>query len=198
MKAFIVDRYKGKDGVQAGDVPSPQMRDDDVLVQIHAAGVNPLDVKISVGEFMLTLPYRVPFVLGNDLAGVVVQVGPRVQRFKPGDEVYALPDKDRIGTFAQFIAIDQAAVAHKPRTVSMQEAASLPLVALTAWQALVERAAKNRGVSIPCRSMRSMNCLANEYRSCISFSSVPVNNATFNFDVPCWPGPGTTRSMSGA
>jgi NADPH:quinone reductase-like Zn-dependent oxidoreductase len=86
------------------------------------------------------LPYRVPFVLGNDLAGVVVEVGAAVTRFAVGDEVYARPDKDRIGTFAELIAVHQDDVAIKPTTLTMEEAASLPLVALTAWQALVERA----------------------------------------------------------
>ena len=86
-------------------MPDPKLRDDDVLVQIHAAGVNPLDSKIRDGEFKLILPYRLPLILGNDVAGVVVRVGSRVRRFKPGDEVYARPDKDRIGTFAEFIAM---------------------------------------------------------------------------------------------
>ena len=106
MKAFIVDRYGSKDGVRAGEMPDPELREDDVLVQIHAAGVNALDSKIRDGEFKLVLPYRFPLILGNDLAGVVVRVGARVRRFKPGDEVYARPDKDRIGTFAEFISIN--------------------------------------------------------------------------------------------
>ena len=98
MKAFIVDRYGSKDGVRAGEMPGPELRDDDVLVQIHAAGVNLLDSKIRDGEFKRILPYRLPLILGNDVAGVVVRVGSRVRRFKPGDEVYARPNKDRIGT----------------------------------------------------------------------------------------------------
>jgi NADPH:quinone reductase-like Zn-dependent oxidoreductase len=99
MKAFAIDRYKSKDGGRIVDLPQPAVGDDDVLVQVHAAGVNLLDAKIADGEFKLFLPYRFPIVLGNDVAGVVVQVGSRVRRFKPGDEVYARPDKDRIGTF---------------------------------------------------------------------------------------------------
>jgi NADPH:quinone reductase-like Zn-dependent oxidoreductase len=138
VKAFIIDRYKS--GVRATDVPVPELRDDDVLVEIHAAGVNPIDAKIRDGEFKLILPYRLPLILGNDFAGVVVRVGSRVRRFKPGDEVYARPNKDRIGTFADYIAVNEADLAAKPRTLTMEEAASLPMVALTAWQALVERA----------------------------------------------------------
>lgn len=140
MKAFVIDRYKGTDGGRIVDVPQPAVGDHDVLVQVHAAGVNPLDAKIADGEFKLILPYRFPLTLGNDVAGVVVEVGARVRRFKPGDEVYARPDKDRIGTFAEFIAMDEADVAIKPAALSMEEAASIPLVGLTAWQALVEKA----------------------------------------------------------
>src|SRR5205085_7660794 len=120
MKAFIVDRY-GKGSGRLGQMPEPELRPDDVLVEVHAAGVNPLDSKIRNGEFKLLLPYRLPLVLGNEAAGVVLRVGPGVQRFKPGDEVYARPGKDRIGTFAERIAIDQADVALKPKTLGMEE-----------------------------------------------------------------------------
>jgi alcohol dehydrogenase len=118
------------------------------LVQIHAAGVNPLDCKIRNGEFKLILPYRLPLILGNEAAGVVVRVGSRVRRFKPGDEVYARPDKGRIGTFAEFIAIAEDDVAHKPKALTMEEAASIPLVGLTGWQALVERANLKKGEKV--------------------------------------------------
>jgi NADPH:quinone reductase-like Zn-dependent oxidoreductase len=138
MKAFLIDRYGKGDRLRSGEVPEPPMREDDVLVEIHAAGVNPLDSKIRNGEFKLLLPYRLPLILGNEFAGVVVRVGSRVQRFKPGDAVYGRPDKSRIGTFAQFIATSEQDVAIKPSNVSMVEAASIPLVGLTAWQALVE------------------------------------------------------------
>ena len=138
MKAFIVSRYKSKDAVGFGEMPEPELRDDDVLVQIHAAGVNHLDSKIRDGEFKLILPYRLPLILGNDVAGVVVRVGPKVRRFKPGDEVYARPHQNRIGTFAEFIAMNEADVAMKPKNLTMEEAASIPLVGLTAWQVLIE------------------------------------------------------------
>jgi alcohol dehydrogenase len=140
MKAFVIDRYKSKDGGRFVDTQQPTVGDEDVLVQVHAAGVNLIDAKIASGEFKLVLPYRFPLILGNDVAGVVVQVGPRVRGFKPGDEVYARPDTDRIGTFAEFIAMNEADVAIKPIALSMEEAASIPLVGLTAWQALVEKA----------------------------------------------------------
>ena len=111
-----------------------------MLVDIHAAGVNLLDAKVRDGEFKLFLPYKAPFVLGHDLAGVVTRVGPAVTRFAVGDEVYARPRDGRIGTFAERIAVHEDDLAIKPASLSMAEAASVPLVALTAWQALVERA----------------------------------------------------------
>ncbi len=148
MKAFTIDRYKNKHGGRIVDMPQPEVRDNDVLVQIHAAGVNLLDAKIADGEFKIFLPYSFPLVLGNDVAGVVVRVGSRARRFKPGDEVYARPDKDRIGTFAEFISMDEDDVAIKPRGLTMEEAASIPLVGLTAWQALVEKANLKSGQKV--------------------------------------------------
>ena len=82
MKAFILDRYAKNSGLRLGETPEPALGDDDVLVQIHAAGVNLLDSKIKTGEFKLILRYRLPLILGHDLAGVVIRVGPHVQQFK--------------------------------------------------------------------------------------------------------------------
>lgn len=148
MQAFIIDRYGKKEPGRIGEVPEPALRDDDVLVKVHAASVNPLDAKIKSGEFKLILPYRLPLVLGNDMSGTVVRVGARVRQFKPGDEVYARPDDDRIGTFAELVAIKASSLARKPTNVGMVEAASLPLVALTAWQALVETAKLKKGQKV--------------------------------------------------
>src|SRR5438067_6908307 len=148
MKAFIVDRYGSADRVRASEVPDPEIREDDVLIEIHAAGVNPLDSKIRDGEFKLLLPYRLPLILGNELAGVVIRVGSRVLRFKPGDEVYARPDKNRIGAFAEFIAVSEDDLAIKPKGLTMEEAASIPLVGLTAWQALIEKAKLKKGQKV--------------------------------------------------
>jgi NADPH:quinone reductase-like Zn-dependent oxidoreductase len=148
MKAFVIDRYGKKETGRIGDVPEPDLHDDDILIKVHAAGVNALDSKIKSGEFKLILPYRFPLVLGNDVAGTVVRVGARVHQFRPGDEVYARPDDDRIGTFAEFIAIKASSVALKPQNLDMVEAASLPLVALTAWQVLVETAKLQRGQKV--------------------------------------------------
>ncbi|MFE9835506.1 NADP-dependent oxidoreductase [Streptomyces sp. NPDC005551] len=148
MKAFTVEKYGDQAGMRAADVPDPQVGSEDVLVKVHAAGINPLDIRIRNGDFKAFMPYRLPLVLGNDLAGEVLRVGSSVTRFAVGDEVYARPDKDRIGTFAEFIAVHQNDLAPKPAALTMTEAASLPLVALTAWQALVERAQVQPGQKV--------------------------------------------------
>jgi NADPH:quinone reductase-like Zn-dependent oxidoreductase len=148
VKAFILDRYGSKARLRLGEMPAPVLGDYDVLVEVHAAGVNPLDCKIRDGDFKLILPYRLPLVLGNDVAGVVVRVGSKVRRFKAGDEIYARPDKDRIGTFAELIAMNESDVAMKPKNLTMEEAASIPLVALTAWQALVETGKLTKGQKV--------------------------------------------------
>ena len=148
MKAFILDRYSKNASLRLGDVAEPRVGDKDVLVQVHAAGVNLIDSKIRDGEFKLILPYRPPVVLGHDVAGIVTRIGAKVRQFKLGDEVYARPRDGRIGTFAEFIAIDEADVALKPKNLTMEEAASLPLVGLTAWQALVERAKLRKGQKV--------------------------------------------------
>lgn len=148
MKAFIVDQYRKKGALRFGDVPEPQLQDGDVLVQIHATAVNQLDSKVRDGEFKLFLPYRPPFVLGHDVAGTVLKVGFKVTNFKQGDNVYARARDGRVGTFAEFIAIDQADVAMKPKNLTMEEAASIPLVGLTAWQALVDKANLQKGQKV--------------------------------------------------
>lgn len=148
MKAFFVDRYDKTSPMRLGDAPDPAPGPNDVLVDIHAAALNVLDAKVKSGEFKLLVPYKTPFILGHDLAGVVVAVGPNVRNFKPGDEVYAKPRDGRIGTFAQRIAVDQADVAMKPRNITMEQAASIPLVTLTAWQAFVERAKVSPGQKV--------------------------------------------------
>ena len=148
MKAFILDRYGKKSRLRLGEMPEPELGDDEVLVEVHAAGVNLLDAKIKSGEFKLVLPYRLPLILGHDVAGIVLRVGPRVRQFKPGDEVYARPDDFRIGAFAEFIAIKETSLAIKPKALTMEEAASIPLVGLTAWQALIEKANLQPGQKI--------------------------------------------------
>jgi NADPH:quinone reductase-like Zn-dependent oxidoreductase len=148
MKAFIVNHYGKKEKLQLTESVEPALKATDVLVQVHSAGVNLLDAKIRDGEFKMILPYKPPFALGHDVAGVVVKVGVQVKKFKVGDEVYARPADYRVGTFAELIAIKEADVAKKPTSLSMEEAASIPLVGLTAWQALVERGNLRKGQKV--------------------------------------------------
>lgn len=148
MKAFTINKYSKNGSLQLAEMPVPEVKDNDVLVAIHAAGVNLLDSKIKTGEFKLILPYKLPLILGHDVAGVVTKVGKNVKKFKAGDEVYARAADHRIGTFAEFIAIEERDVALKPKNLSMEEAASIPLVALTAWQFLVEKAQIKKGQKV--------------------------------------------------
>jgi NADPH:quinone reductase-like Zn-dependent oxidoreductase len=148
MKAFVISRYGKKETGQLADVPEPALQGDDVLIQVHAAGVNVLDTKIRDGDFKLILPYRMPLILGHDVAGKVLKVGPQVRQFKPGDEVYARADDFRIGTFAEYIAVKEGSLALKPAKLTMEEAASIPLVALTAWQVLVDTAKLKKGQKV--------------------------------------------------
>ena len=138
MKAFVVEKYKKKGALALVNMPEPKLQDNDVLIRIHAASVNQLDSKVRDGEFKFILPYHPPFILGHDVAGTVIKTGSKVRHFTVGDAVYSRPRDHRIGTFAGFIAVNEADVALKPKNLSMTEAASIPLVGLTAWQVLVE------------------------------------------------------------
>ena len=148
MKAFIVKRYGKKEKLHLTETAEPLVKENDVLVEIHSAGVNLLDSKIRDGEFKLILPYKPPFILGHDVSGVVIKVGSRVGKFKVGDKVYARSADYRIGTFAEFISVNEKDAAMKPKNISMEEAASIPLVGLTAWQALIERANLKKGQKV--------------------------------------------------
>lgn len=139
MRAFTVARY-GKNDVHSTELPEPPVGDTDLLVKISAASVNPLDIMVRNGEFKQLLKYKPPFVLGHDVAGVVTRVGAHVREFAVGDEVFARPRDLRIGTFAEYIAIDQDDAARKPASLSLRDAAAVPLVALAAWQILVDKA----------------------------------------------------------
>jgi len=138
MKAFIVKKYGKKEKLHLTDWAVPSVNENDVLVQVHSAGVNLLDSLIRNGDFKLFLPYKPSFVNGHDVAGIVTKIGSKVSKFKVGDEVYSRPSDYRVGTFAEYISIDENDVALKPKNLSMEEAGSIPLVGLTAWQALVE------------------------------------------------------------
>lgn len=148
MKAFIVKSYGKKEKLHLTNWVEPTVNENDVLVQVHSAGVNLLDSLIRNGEFKLFIPYQPPFVNGHDVAGVVTKVGSKVSKFKVGDEVYSRVSDYKIGTFAEYISIDEKDVALKPATISMEEAGSIPLVGLTSWQALVEIANIKKGQKV--------------------------------------------------
>lgn len=147
MKAFVVTHY-GPDGLEAADVPAPTPGPRDVLVDIRAASINPLDKKVRNGELKQLLKYKLPFTLGHDVSGVITQVGSEVRDFKVGDEIFARPRDLRIGTFAEQIAIDTDDISLKPRSLSFEEAAAVPLVALAAWQTLVGLASVKPGQKV--------------------------------------------------
>ncbi|MDF2475895.1 MAG: Zinc-type alcohol dehydrogenase-like protein [Sphingobacterium sp.] len=148
MKAYSISRYSKDDKLQLIEMAEPNLRDNEILVQIYASSVNQLDSKLKSGEFKLILPYKLPLVLGHDLSGIVTRVGSKVTKFKVGDEVYSRTADFHIGTFAEYIAIAEKDVALKPKNISFEEAASIPLVALTAWQAFVARAHLKKGQKV--------------------------------------------------
>lgn len=148
MRAFVVKNYGRKEKLHLTTVNEPALNQNEVLVQIQSAGVNQLDSLIKNGDFKLFLPYKTPFVNGHDMAGTIVKVGSAVNKFKVGDEVYARPADYHIGTFAEYIAVNENDLAFKPKNISMEEASSIPLVGLTSWQALVEIANLQRGQKV--------------------------------------------------
>jgi alcohol dehydrogenase len=138
--AAFIEGYGRNRVLRVGNFPSPKPRPSDILVRVHAASVNPVDFKLRDGKFRLLRRYRFPLILGHDCAGEVVQIGENVTRFKVGDRIFSRPRNGRIGTFAEFIAIAQSEAALMPPNLNYHEAASLPLVGLTSWQALVDTA----------------------------------------------------------
>ncbi len=148
MKAAIVPKYGVVAPTLVEDWPRPVPNADDLLIRVRAASINPIDWKIMEGGTKLLLPLKPPFVIGNDGAGIVEEVGQAVKRFKKGDEVYFRPGKDRIGTFAEFCLIRESEAAHRPRKTTWEEAGGLPLVALTAWQALFDKAGLRAGQKV--------------------------------------------------
>lgn len=148
MKAFTINKYSKTEPLQLVELPMPALNENDILVEIYAASVNQLDSKLKSGEFKQLLPYTFPLILGHDVAGIVTKVGANVRKFKVGDAVYARPADFNIGGFAEYIAIPENEVANKPANITMEEAASIPLVGLTAWQALIEKASLQKSQKV--------------------------------------------------
>lgn len=148
MKAMIIEKYGKNVPLLMTERPMPDIGEHDVLVEIHAASLNPIDIKVKEGKLKFLLKYDMPLILGNDFSGVVVKVGDRVNDFKLGDEVYGRPRKGRIGTLAEYIAVHQDDISLKPRNLNFEEAASIPLVGLTTYQAFYDILKLQKGQKI--------------------------------------------------
>jgi NADPH:quinone reductase-like Zn-dependent oxidoreductase len=154
LKALTFKRYGKSPEIGFADVPRPVLKPDELLVQVHAAGLNPIDNMIPTGMFKAVLRFQLPATLGSDLAGVVIEVGSRVTRFKPGDAVFANIFDLGTGSIAEFAVVPESVAAVKPTNLDFVQAASIPMVGLTSWQALKERASLRAGqkVFIPAGS----------------------------------------------
>src|SRR5580704_4203488 len=136
MRAYVLKHYGGPEGARLIDVPAPTPGPRDILVEVRAAGLNPVDFKFRQGKLRAILRPKLPFVLGNELAGEVIAVGRDVKRFRAGDRVFARVAKDRAGAFAEQACVDEDDAAHMPRNLDFTAAAAIPLAGLTALQAL--------------------------------------------------------------
>lgn len=145
MKAVRIHAYGGPEVLSYEDAPLPAIAEDDVLIRVHAAAVNPVDWKIREGYLQGFIDYNLPLVLGWDVSGVVEAVGASVTTFKPGDEVYSRPNIERDGAYAEYIAVKASEVASKPKTVDHIHAAAVPLAGITAWHCLFEAAGLTAG-----------------------------------------------------
>ncbi|HDS3786459.1 MULTISPECIES: NADP-dependent oxidoreductase [Enterobacter] len=154
MKAFTFKRYGKSPELGFDDVDFPSPGDDEILVKVYAVGLNPIDNMIPTGMFKRVLHFSLPATLGSDVSGVVVATGRRVTRFKAGDEVFASIFDRGTGSLAEFVRVPENLAALKPATLDFVQAASLPMVGLTSWQALTERAKLRAGqkVFIPAGS----------------------------------------------
>ncbi|WP_394139738.1 NADP-dependent oxidoreductase [Cytobacillus oceanisediminis] len=138
MKAIIIEQYGTAEELKERKVPMPEMKDNQVLVEMHATSINPIDWKLRAGYLKNMLPFEFPIILGWDAAGVIAEVGDKVTSFKKGDRVFARPDTTAHGTYAEYVAVDEKLLAKMPENASFEEAASIPLAGLTAWQCLVD------------------------------------------------------------
>lgn len=146
MKAAVIKEYGAQ--VEIIDVPRPELLADSVLIEVHASSVNPVDGIVQAGYLKEMMPITFPFTMGFDVSGVVLEVGDQVSKLKIGDEVFSRPNGIQAGTFAEFAVIKEEELALKPLNISHQEAASIPLVGLTAFQAMVTKANLQKGQKI--------------------------------------------------
>ncbi|WP_170006598.1 NADP-dependent oxidoreductase [Bacillus fonticola] len=140
MKAAVIQEYGGPETLTVKEVPKPQIGPNDVLVKVKATSINPVDWKIREGYLREMIPYEFPLILGWDAAGVIAEVGEQVKGWQVGDEVFTRPEITRNGTYAEYVAVPSHLIAPKPKNLSYEEAASIPLVGLTTWECLVDNA----------------------------------------------------------
>ncbi|TMN21671.1 NADP-dependent oxidoreductase [Lentibacillus cibarius] len=145
MKAIVMEQYGHADVLNYTEIDEPELKPNDILIEIKATSVNPVDWQIREGYLQQAIPYEFPLIIGWDAAGVVKKIGSDVSKFSVGDEVYSSPDMMRNGTYAEYVAVDENMVAKKPRNLTFEEAASIPLVGLTAWTCLVDVAKMTAG-----------------------------------------------------
>ena len=138
MNAIRMHSYGGLEVLQWEDAPRPRVERGEVLIRVHAAGVNPLDWKVRAGLLNGSVQHKLPLIPGWDVSGVVDEVGPGVSRFKKGEEVFAMSDPNRDGSYADYITVHEAAIARKPKSVFHVHAAATPVAALTAWRSLFD------------------------------------------------------------
>jgi NADPH:quinone reductase-like Zn-dependent oxidoreductase len=145
VKAIVIEEYGNKNQLEEKEVDLPEMKTDQVLVEMHATSINPIDWKLREGYLKDQLPFEFPIILGWDAAGVIKEVGTKVKNFKVGDSVFARPDTTRFGTYAEYSIVDEHLLAPLPKNLSFEEAASIPLTTLTAWQVLFDAADLQEG-----------------------------------------------------
>ena len=143
MRAVVLNKYNKEGNVEIKEIPIPAVGQNDVLVKIKYAGVNPLDNMIIREEVKFIVPYDLPLVMGNEFSGVIERIGSNVTEFKIGDRVYGRMPLNKIGAFAEYTSIDKGAIAIIPNYLSFKEAACIPLTALTAIQAFELMEAKS-------------------------------------------------------
>ena len=148
MKAIRLHAYGGAENLVLEEVPTPAVQPDELLVRVHAAGINPVDWKVRAGLLADFLPHQLPLIPGYDLSGVVEDVGAEVRGFSKGDAVFAFLDLTRGGAYAEYATVKAAEAALKPETLGHAQAAAVPLAALTAWQALFDVAGLQAGQQV--------------------------------------------------
>ncbi|GAA0493093.1 NADP-dependent oxidoreductase [Salinibacillus aidingensis] len=145
MKAVVIEEYGGRNQLKMKEIPKPEIGEHQVLVEMYATSINPIDWKVREGYLKEGLPFEFPVILGWDAAGVITETGSKVTKFQIGDEVFARPDTTAKGTYAEYTVVDEHLLAPKPKNLDFKEAASVPLTGLTAWQCLVDFSNINKG-----------------------------------------------------